>query len=174
MLGGGIDLSVGSIFALVGFCRGLRLLHLRPAGLGRRSPRRLATGLAFGAINGYLVGYLRLRAFLTTLVTFIIGRALFDILVINYAAQIQLSDATSDVWDFIGDGTVFGLSVSVIAGHRHRHHHPCRPHPLAARLARARGRRLAALGAQCRHQGAPHRVHDLCHLRPLLRRSPAS
>ena len=44
----------------------------------------LATGLVFGAVNGYLVGYLRLRAFLTTLVTFIIGRALFDILVVTY------------------------------------------------------------------------------------------
>ena len=35
---------------------------------------------AFGALNGYLIGYLRLRAFLTTLVTLIIGRALYDAL----------------------------------------------------------------------------------------------
>ena len=34
MLGGGIDLSVGSIFALVHLRRRLRLLHLRLAGLG--------------------------------------------------------------------------------------------------------------------------------------------
>ena len=74
----------------------------------------IATGLACGALNGYLVGYLRLRAFLTTLVTFILGRALFDILVVAFAAQIQLSLATSDVWDYIGDGTFQGLSISVL------------------------------------------------------------
>ena len=43
----------------------------------------MLTGLVFGCINGYLVGYMRLRAFLTTLVTLIIGRALFDILVVD-------------------------------------------------------------------------------------------
>ena len=75
----------------------------------------VATGLLFGAVNGYLVGYLRLRAFLTTLVTFIFGRALFDILVTNYAADVQLSDASSSVLDFIGDGTFYGPAISVWA-----------------------------------------------------------
>ncbi len=46
--------------------------------------------------------------------TFIIGRALYDMLIVNFAAQVQLSSVTSDVWDFIGDGTVFGVSISVI------------------------------------------------------------
>ena len=61
--------------------------------------------------------------------------------------------STSDVWDFIGDGTVFGLSISVHRGDRRRHHRPCRAHPLAARLACAGGRRLAPLGPQFRHPG---------------------
>ena len=34
---------------------------------------------------------MRLRAFLTTLVTLIIGRAIFDILVVNFGTQIQTS-----------------------------------------------------------------------------------
>ena len=126
----------------------------------------LATGASVGAINGYLVGYLRLRAFLTTLVTFIIGRALFDILVVNFAARIQLSARTSDLWDFIGDGTIYGLSVSVLVAVSGGDHRPPRAHPLAARLACARGRRLAPLGPQCRHPGPPDRLHDLCLLRP--------
>ena len=46
--------------------------------------------------------------------TFILGRALFDILVVAFAAQIQLSLATSDIWDYIGDGTFQGLSISVL------------------------------------------------------------
>ncbi len=113
ILGGGIDLSVGSIFALSTFgAVGSFLILGWPvwAALGVA----LAIGLVFGGVNGLLVGYLRLRAFLTTLVTLIIGRALFDILVVNYAAQIQLSTMQSDLWDFIGDGTVYGFSISVI------------------------------------------------------------
>ena len=53
---------------------------------------------------------MRLRAFLTTLVTLIIGRAIYDILVVSLRLEVQLSSASSDVWDFIGDGTLLGLS----------------------------------------------------------------
>ena len=113
MLAGGIDLSVGSIFALATFAAVSSVfIFALPVWAGLFAA--VATGIVFGAVNGYLIGYMRLRAFLTTLVTFIIGRALFDILVVNFAAQIQLSDVTSDTWDFIGDGRVLGLSISVI------------------------------------------------------------
>ena len=113
MLGGGIDLSVGSIFALATFAA-VSAFFIFDWPVWAALAAALATGGLYGAINGYLVGYLRLRAFLTTLVTFIIGRALFDILVVNFAARIQLSARTSDLWDFIGDGTIHGLSVSVL------------------------------------------------------------
>lgn len=113
MLGGGIDLSVGSVFALSCFAAvGVFMILEQPVWLALLAA--LATGIACGAVNGYLVGYLRLRAFLTTLVTFIIGRAVFDILVVNYGADIQTSMASSDTWDFIGDGTVYGFSIPVI------------------------------------------------------------
>ncbi len=113
MLGGGIDLSVGSIFALATFAAVSSFFILGlPVWVALLAT--LATGLVFGALNGFLIGYLRLRAFLTTLVTFIIGRAIYDILVVNFAAQVQMSTFQSDLWDFIGDGTVFGFSVSVI------------------------------------------------------------
>ena len=113
MLGGGIDLSVGSIFALATFAAvSTFFIFEMPVWVALLAA--LATGIVCGAINGYLVGFLRLRAFLTTLVTFIIGRAIFDILVVNYGADIQTSMASSDAWDFIGDGTVFGFSIPVI------------------------------------------------------------
>jgi len=113
MLGGGIDLSVGSIFALATFAAvSTFFIFEMPVWVALLAA--LATGIVCGAINGYLVGFLRLRAFLTTLVTFIIGRAIFDILVVNYGADIQTSMASSDAWDFIGDGTVFGFSTPVI------------------------------------------------------------
>ena len=114
MLGGGIDLSVGSIFALATFAA-VSTFFIFDAPVWVALLAAIATGIAFGAINGYLVGFLRLRAFLTTLVTFIIGRAVFDILVVNYGAQIQMSMASSDVWDFIGDGTIYGFSMPVLS-----------------------------------------------------------
>jgi ribose transport system permease protein len=113
MLGGGIDLSVGSIFALSTFSA-VAALFIFDLPVWAAFLAALLTGAAFGALNGYLIGYLRLQAFLTTLVTFIIGRALFDILIVNFASRIQLSTVRSDVWDFIGDETVFGFSISVL------------------------------------------------------------
>jgi ribose transport system permease protein len=114
MLGGGIDLSVGSIFALSTFAAvSVFFIFEQPVWMALLAS--LATGVALGALNGYLVGFLRLRAFLTTLVTFIIGRAIFDILVINFAARIQMSLASSEAWDYIGDGTFHGFSISVLS-----------------------------------------------------------
>jgi len=113
MLGGGIDLSIGSIFALGAFAAVSTVLIFDwPVWAGLAAA--LLTGVAFGAVNGLLVGYLRLRAFLTTLVTLVLGRALYDILVVNFAARVQLSTVESATWDFIGDGTILGLSLSVI------------------------------------------------------------
>jgi ribose transport system permease protein len=114
MLGGGIDLAVGAIFALSTFAAvSVFLILEQPVWVAFLAS--IVTGVVFGSINGYLVGYLRLRAFLTTLVTFIIGRSIFDILVVSFAAQIQMSTASSELWDFIGDGAFGGFSIPVIA-----------------------------------------------------------
>lgn len=114
MLGGGIDLSVGAIFALANFAAvGSFLILEQPVWVAFAAA--MLTGLLFGCVNGYLIGYMRLRAFLTTLVTLIIGRAVFDILVVDYGTAIQSSMMVSALWDFIGDGTVYGFSIAVIA-----------------------------------------------------------
>ncbi|MBL8791784.1 MAG: SMP-30/gluconolactonase/LRE family protein [Rhizobiales bacterium] len=114
MLAGGIDLAVGSIFALAAFAAvAVFFIFELPTGVALLAS--IATGAVFGAINGYLIGYLRLRAFLTTLVTLVIGRAIYDILIVNYGSLIQMSSASSDVWDFIGDGAFSGFSVPVIS-----------------------------------------------------------
>jgi ribose transport system permease protein len=113
MLGGGIDLSVGSIYALSTFAA-VSAFFIFGWPVWAALAAAVLTGIVWGSLNGVLIGYMRLRAFLTTLVTFIIGRALYDILVVNFAAQIQMSTVSSDLWDFIGGETIFGLSVSVI------------------------------------------------------------
>jgi ribose transport system permease protein len=107
ILGGGIDLSVGSIFALANFAAvGAFFVFDMPVWVAFIAS--MAIGLIFGCVNGYLIGYMRLRAFLTTLVTLIIGRAIFDILIVTFNTAIQTSTASSDLWDFIGDASIFG------------------------------------------------------------------
>ena len=40
----------------------------------------LVCGALLGAVNGVLIGYLRLRAFITTLITLIVYRSAYDLL----------------------------------------------------------------------------------------------
>jgi ribose transport system permease protein len=113
MLAGGIDLAVGSIFALSAFSAvAAFFIFDLPTWVALLCS--ITTGAAFGAVNGYLIGYMRLRAFLTTLVTLVIGRAVYDILVVNFGSLIQLSSSSSDIWDFIGDGAISGVSIPVL------------------------------------------------------------
>jgi len=113
VLAGGIDLSVGSVFAL----SNLMMLWLGGVGglpLWLAGVISVACGGAIGAINGLLVGYLRLRAFLTTLVTMIVVRGLVDALQLDHAQTIASVEIQSAAWDYIAFGNVLGLSVSFI------------------------------------------------------------
>ena len=114
MLAGGIDLSVGSTFALSNFIT-LALFNWQGWPIGLAILCALLSGALVGLINGILVGYLRLRAFLTTLVTLIIVRAIDDILVLKYSTLVVIPKTQSDIWDFIGDGDVYGVPVAFIA-----------------------------------------------------------
>ena len=113
MVAGGIDLSVGSTFAL-GNIVALALLNVAGWPLYAVVPATLACGAAVGLINGLLVGYLRLRAFLTTLVTLIIVRAVVDMLLLKYSVAIAGAFVDSDAWYFLGEGFVLGLPFSVL------------------------------------------------------------
>jgi ribose transport system permease protein len=70
-------------------------------------------GAALGAVNGVLIGYFRLRAFLTTLITLIIYRALYDLLTADYATAIAGGFPDSKAWDFIGNGDWLGVPTVV-------------------------------------------------------------
>ena len=113
IIGGGIDLSVGSIFALAAFTA-LSVIYIGEGPVWLSFVAATGVGALFGAFNGFLIGYLRLRAFLTTLVTLIIGRSLYDILIIHYGKQIQSSQSYSDSFDFMGIGTLWGVPVSAL------------------------------------------------------------
>ena len=66
-----------------------------------------------GAVIGILIGYFRLRAFLTTLITLIIYRATYDLLTADYATAIAGGLPESQVWDFIGNGDWLGVPTVV-------------------------------------------------------------
>ena len=111
MLAGGIDLSVGSTFALATFCA-LAMFNALMLPLPVIILATLAIGALVGALNGFLIGYLRLRAFLTTLVTLIMVRATFDTLVLKYQVVVTRPTGTSEAWYFIGEGSILGLPFS--------------------------------------------------------------
>jgi len=108
MIVGGIDLSVGSTFALTNFCA-LYCMHVLKWPVIAAVPVTLAFGALLGAVNGLLIGYFRLRAFLTTLVTLIVYRSLYDILTADYATAIAGGFPDSKAWDFVGSGTWLGV-----------------------------------------------------------------
>ena len=111
---GGIDLSVGSMFALTDFCAlfCLDVLHLPVAAVVVVT---IAFGALLGAVNGFLIGYLRLRAFITTLITLIVYRSTYDLLLVDYSNTIAASFPDIPSWDFMGTGDVFGIpSVALL------------------------------------------------------------
>jgi ribose transport system permease protein len=111
---GGIDLSVGSMFALCDFCA-LFFLDVLDWPVAAVIVMTLACGALLGAVNGFLVGYLRLRAFITTLITLIIYRSAYDLLLFSYSTKIAAAFPDFPSWNFIGGGDVLGVpSVAVL------------------------------------------------------------
>jgi ribose transport system permease protein len=113
IMGGGIDLSVGSIFALGNFTA-LALTNLFDWPVAAVLPCVVLICAFAGLINGVLIGYFRLRAFLTTLVSLITIRALVDVLLLEFAVDISAGFYDSAIWDFAGAGNVLGLPTSFI------------------------------------------------------------
>jgi ribose transport system permease protein len=113
MVAGGIDLSVGSTFAL-GNIVALALLNVAGWPLPAVIVATLVTGALVGLVNGLLVGYLRLRAFLTTLVTLIIVRSIVDMLLLRYSVEIAAVFPESEAWFFLGEGSILGIPFSVV------------------------------------------------------------
>ena len=134
-----------------------------------RSPivATVALGALVGLLNGLLIGYLRLRAFLTTLVMLTLTRAIVAFLLQIYSVRIASSDVESDLWDFLGAGSILGVPVSfvvliVVA--------------IAAHIILTRlriGWRIMAVGGSRRavlqrwNSGARNGVSFLCRLRPV-------
>jgi len=114
MIVGGIDLSVGSTFALTNFCA-LFCMHVLKWPVAAAVLATLLCGASLGAINGVLVGYFRLRAFITTLITLIIYRSAYDMLIQRYSTTIAGGFPDSALWDWMGSGTLAGMPTVACA-----------------------------------------------------------
>ncbi len=113
MLGGGIDLSVGSTFALANVTS-LALINVGHWPVLAAVAATIAVGALVGLVNGLLIGFLRLRAFLTTLVVLTLIRSIVEFLLQIYSVQIASSDVESDAWDFFGSGSILGAPFSLL------------------------------------------------------------
>src|SRR6476661_1014439 len=105
---GGIDLSVGSMFALCDFCA-LYCLDVLNWPVPAVIVATVVCGALLGAVNGFLIGYLRLRAFITTLITLIIYRSAYDLLLFSNSTKIAAAFPDFPSWNFMGGGDVAGI-----------------------------------------------------------------
>jgi ribose transport system permease protein len=110
---GGIDLSVGSMFALCDFCA-LYCLNVLNWPVPAVIVATLVCGAVLGSINGLLIGYLRLRAFITTLITLIIYRSAYDLLLFDNSTKIAAGFPDFPSWNFMGGGVVAGIPAVVL------------------------------------------------------------
>src|SRR5271156_2348520 len=111
---GGIDLSVGSMFALSDFCA-LYCLDVLGWPVPAVAAATVIAGAALGFVNGVLIGYPRLRAFITTLITLIIYRSAYDLLLVDNSNTIAAAFPDFPSWNFLGGGDVFGVpSVAIV------------------------------------------------------------
>ena len=168
LITGGIDLSVGAIFALCNFTA-LFLLNVAECRFRLVILGTTAVGAAIGGINGLLIGYLKARPFLTTLVTLIILRASVNILNEKFATVFATNSVDSDTWDFLGEGYRARRSHQCRDAYCRADHRAHLSQPLALRLAPDRHRRQPQGGAPCRHSGRAHAALHLCAVGHALR-----
>lgn len=155
IISGGIDLSVGSVFAVANFVA-LMMFNMFELSAPAAISITLIVGGLMGAVNGGLIGYIGLGAFLTTLVTMLIFRAILNLLILQYSMDMALSMGDSRIWDWLGGGGIFGIPsnivILVIVG-------------IIGHIFLSRGRSgwyIAAIGANrkaARHAGIPVERH---------------
>ena len=154
MLAGGIDLSVGSNFALANVTA-LALINVAKWPVEAAVAATVGVGALVGLINGLLIGFLRLRAFLTTLVMLTLIRAVVEFLLralfgagslrATWSPRPGTSSAPDRFWAR-RSASWFWSSSAIVA--------PVRPDPAAHRLAHHGGRRIASRRIQRRHPRA--------------------
>ena len=107
---GGIDLSVGSNFAMSAFVA-LFAFHILELPVPAVLVLSLLTGAAIGTANGVIAGLLGCGALLTTLGTMITTRGLYTLASQAQLVEISSSARMDDVWDWIGFEKLLTLPI---------------------------------------------------------------
>ncbi|MFF0527880.1 ABC transporter permease [Nocardia amikacinitolerans] len=104
LVAGGIDLSVGSIVGLtaIGAMVAARAWDLPMAVVG---PGAVVLGALLGAVNGYFIAYMKMRPFITTLVTLVAFGGAAAALQSAYSFELSMPKPDI-VWDFLGEGSI--------------------------------------------------------------------
>jgi ribose transport system permease protein len=112
ILSGGIDLSVGAVFAMANFVA-LYLLMVQEWPLPLAILGVVAWGAVVGAINGGLIAYAKTRPFLTTMVVLIIVRAAYNKVTAAFTTELASGYIDSPGWDYFGTGFVLGIPINM-------------------------------------------------------------
>lgn len=107
---GGIDLSVGASMAIAGTIAPLIFLNIDgPLGIALAFVASIAAATLFGVFNGLLVTRLRVQPIVGTLVLFIAGRGIAQVIVDG-----NLQVFNNDAFQWIALGKVAGVPVQVL------------------------------------------------------------
>jgi ribose transport system permease protein len=110
MITGGIDLAVGSTLAICGIVLGLLMAGGHSFWLAALAC--ILTGIAVGAVNGYLIAFWRLSPFVVTLGMLSIGRSLA--LAISNNKFFHKFGPDQDILIQLGGGKTLGIANPVI------------------------------------------------------------
>lgn len=110
MVAGGIDLSIGSI---VGVASLGALTAFRVWGWPMELviPGAVSVGALLGAINGTLIAKLKMRPFITTLVTLVVFGGAAEALQSKYTTQLAFPKPDL-LWDFLDEGAIAGIPTA--------------------------------------------------------------
>lgn len=109
IVSGEFDLSVGSVMALSGVIAALAMQE-GPAHWLTGAAAALATGAAFGLVNGLITTRFRIPSFLVTLGTLSIARGLA--LLVTGTRPVIITDEA--YWAIFGEGRLLGLPVPIV------------------------------------------------------------
>lgn len=112
VISGGVDLSVGSMLS---FSTMVALLLLKVGGLPPAVVVLASVGFGalMGSVNGIVIGYLKARPFLVTLVTLLVYRGIVDILDLRFATALAPTAELTPLWAWLGRGSVIGLPTGL-------------------------------------------------------------
>lgn len=110
LIGGNLDLSVGSIVSLTAFVTADLVNILGPISAVIAV---LLLGMLIGMVNGYLVGFLKLNSLIITLGMLSVLQA--TVFIYSKGMFVVVKNATTSPFRYLGRGFVWGIPVPVFA-----------------------------------------------------------